>query len=117
MCGQEGGTKRKEGRERGEGPGASGCHHLPIGLLVVSGDLGPVSLAVRDSTQGLTGGHRPRQTMCVYKPDAMKRRRSEQGKRGDGGRGHGVSQQPHTVYRDKMLPGGTVGAQICPDIS
>lgn len=56
-------------------PRASGCHHPPIGLLVVSGDLGPAPLAVWDGAQGHAGGHRPQQTMWMYNPDAIRRRR------------------------------------------
>lgn len=49
-------------------------------------------------------------TMCVYKPDASKRRRSERGKCA-GGRGRRVSQQPHTLCRDETL---SRGAAILP---
>ena len=49
---RQGVGKRKEGRERGEGPGASGCHHPPIGLSVGSGDLGPDPLAVYGTALG-----------------------------------------------------------------
>lgn len=49
-------------------------------------------------------------TMCVYKPDASRRRRSERGKCA-GGRGRRVSQQPHTLCRDETL---SRGAAILP---
>lgn len=49
-------------------------------------------------------------TMCVYKPDASKRRRSERGKCA-GGRGRRASQQPHTLCRDETL---SRGAAILP---
>lgn len=41
--GSVGGGKRKR-----QGPGASGCHHAPIGFWVVTRDLGPAPLAVQD---------------------------------------------------------------------
>lgn len=51
MCvclGSVGGGKRKEDGEKRQGPGASGCHHAPIGFWVVTRDLGPAPLAVQD---------------------------------------------------------------------
>lgn len=57
--------------------------HL-LACCLCLGNLGPGPLAAQDSAQGLTGSHRPWQIMCVYKPDAERRRRSERVKRVEG---------------------------------
>lgn len=108
---KQGGRKKKRRQWKRRGPGSFRLPPSTYRLVgCVWGFVAP--LAIQNDAQGLTGGHRPWQTMCVYKPDARKRRRSERGKRVRG-RGRGVSQQPHTLCSNKNVASRDCG---CSDL-
>lgn len=92
--------EKKAGKEaRAQGLQAATIHLLAcrLGLGIWGRILLLYGTPLRASLEA-TGHDKP----CVYKPDAMKRRRSERGKRA-GGRGHGV---PTLSATTKCCPEG-----------